>query len=121
MQTSQKNFYKKLLGRIGENKATNHLKKLGYTILDRNFTTRVGEIDIIASDGEFIVFVEVKTRKDDSFGAPSEAVTKQKMVKYYKVATEYLIKNAIDNLPVRFDVIEVEKGKINHIIDAFCM
>ncbi len=119
MQFAQKNFYKKFLGRAGEVKAAEFLKKAGYKILEKNFRTHIGEIDVIALDNDYIVFVEVKTRMDDAFGAPSEAVTLKKREKYFKVATEYLLKEGKMDSPCRFDVIEIENGQINHIIDAF--
>lgn len=119
MQNSPKNFYKKLLGLTGENKAVKYLKKLGYKILERNYKTKLGEIDVIALDKEYTVFIEVKTRKDDSFGLPSEAVDKRKRQKYKLVATQYLIERDLYHLPSRFDVVEIENGKINHILDAF--
>lgn len=121
MQIAQKNFYKKFLGRIGENKATNYLKKNGYKILEKNFKTHLGEIDIIAEDGDTLVFVEVKTRTDDSFGAPSEAVDKRKQAKYYKVAEEYIIRHKRTENICRFDVVEIENEQINIIKDAFSM
>ena len=119
MQTTQKNFYKKLLGRIGENKAVNHLKKLGYKILDKNFKTKIGEIDIIAEDSETLAFIEVKTRSSSNFGAPSEAVNRKKQEKYFLVAREYLIKTEQEDRTCRFDVVEIEGEKINLIKDAF--
>lgn len=120
MRDTPKDLHKKLLGLKGENQAVKFLKKAGYKILERNFKTRVGEIDVIAKDKDFIVFVEVKTRTGEVFGTPAEAVNRKKREKYFKVAQEYLIKNyaAIDVLS-RFDVVEVEEGKINHIINAF--
>ncbi len=121
MQIAQKNFYKKFLGRIGEKKAETYLKEQGYKILKLNFKTHIGEIDIIAKDKQTIVFVEVKTRKNDAFGAPSEAVNAKKQQKYFKVSTEYLIKNKLTDSECRFDVIEIEEDKINHIINAFYM
>lgn len=119
MQITQKNFYKKLLGRAGEVKAAEFLKKKNYEITDKNFKTRIGEIDVIARDGEYVVFVEVKTRTDDSFGAPAEAVDLKKQEKYRLVAAEYLQKNGLTEKPCRFDVVEIENGKINHIENAF--
>ena len=119
MQFAQKNFYKKFLGRAGEVKAAEFLRKKGYKILDKNYKTHIGEIDIIAKDGETIVFTEVKTRMDDAFGAPSEAVNQKKREKYYKVASEYLVRNSLMDAICRFDVIEIENGQINHIIEAF--
>ena len=121
MQITQKNFYKKLLGRAGEKRAVEFLKEKGYKILEQNFKTHFGEIDAIARDGETVVFVEVKTRTDDTFGAPSEAVNFKKREKYFVVASEYLRNKGLLDVPSRFDVIEIENGKINHIIDAFCM
>ena len=119
MQIAQKNFYKKFLGKIGEDKATEYLKKSGFKILDKNYKTHVGEIDIIAKDGEIIVFIEVKTRTTENYGAPAEAVNKQKQEKYFKVASEYLVKNNLIDFECRFDVIEILDGKINHVKDAF--
>lgn len=121
MQIAQKNFYKKFLGRAGELKAVEFIKKEGYEILHTNYKTHVGEIDIIAKDNKTIVFIEVKTRVDDSFGTPAQAVDGKKRFKYFKVATEYLIKNDLTEDLCRFDVVEIENGQINHIIDAFSM
>ena len=119
MQFAQKNFYKKLLGRVGEKKAEEYLKEKGYDISAKNYKTHVGEIDIICKDGDTIVFVEVKTRSNDSYGKPSEAVDYKKREKYVKVAKEYLLKKGLTDVSCRFDVIEIENGEINHIIDAF--
>lgn len=121
MQIAQKNFYKKFLGRVGEKKAVEFLKEKGYTVLETNYKTHIGEIDAIVKDGEYVVFVEVKTRLNDEFGSPSEAVTRKKQEKYFKVASEYLRFKKITDSLCRFDVVEIENGQINHIIDAFCM
>ncbi len=121
MQIAQKNFYKKLLGRAGELKAVEFLKKKGFKIVKTNYKTYCGEIDVIALDGENVVFIEVKTRTNEDFGLPSEAVTAKKREKYYKVASEFLQREKKTDCPCRFDVIEIENGQINHIIDAFCM
>ncbi|MBR5900158.1 MAG: YraN family protein [Clostridia bacterium] len=118
---AQKNFYKKLLGRAGEVRAANFLKKKGLEIIETNYKTRVGEIDIIAKDKNAIVFIEVKTRSDDGYGAPAEAVDRKKREKYFKTATEYLVKNEQTESECRFDVVEINNGEINHIIDAFCI
>ena len=120
MQFTQKNFYKKLLGRVGENKAVAYLKKQGYNITERNYKNAFGEIDVIAKDGDYTVFIEVKTRTDAAFGAPSEAVDKKKRQKYVRIAQAYLMSKGLADKPCRFDVIEIENDKINHIIDAFC-
>ena len=108
------------MGRSGEKRAEKYLKKLGYKILARNFKTVVGEIDIIAKDGDTVVFVEVKTRTGDAFGRPSEAVDAKKRAKYVKVAQAFLVKNyKTTDVLCRFDVVETEEGQINHIINAF--
>lgn len=121
MPLTSKNVYKKILGRSGEKLAVKYLKKNKYEILATNYTTHVGEIDIIAKDKEYVVFVEVKTRTSDLFGMPSEAVNREKQRKYSKVAQEFLLKNGYTDRPCRFDVVEVINKEINHIINAFCM
>ncbi len=121
MQIAQKNFYKKFLGRAGEVKASEYLKKKGYKIIKTNYKTYCGEIDVIALDGEYVVFIEVKTRSSLDYGMPSEAVDQRKREKYYRVASEFLQRNKKMDSPCRFDVIEIENGQINHIIDAFSM
>ncbi len=119
MQIAQKNFYKKFLGRKGEIAAAKFLTKEGYVILEKNYKTHVGEIDIIGEDNGVICFIEVKTRTSADYGAPSEAVTARKQEKYYKVASEYLLKRDKTDSACRFDVVEIEDGKINLIKDAF--
>ena len=121
MQIAQKNFYKKLLGRVGEKKAVDYLKKNGYKILKSNYKTPLGEIDIIAEYEDQIIFVEVKTRTNDDYGFPCEAVDKRKQEKYYKVATYYLQRTKKLDSECRFDVVEIDDGKINHILNAFSM
>jgi putative endonuclease len=110
------------LGIEGEELAVQFLKKKGYKIVSRNFKSPVGEMDIIAEDGGTLVFVEVKTRTDDSFGHPFEAVTPRKRDKLRKVALSYL-KRSRQEVPSRFDVLSIETdGKnhtIEHIKDAF--
>lgn len=112
---------KRLLGNRGEDLAVKYLKEKGFRILMRNFKTPFGEIDIIAEDRETLVFVEVKTRSDDSFGLPFEAVDSKKRERMRKIALLYL-KDLGKERPVRFDVISIEAkdgGSINHIIEAF--
>jgi putative endonuclease len=95
------------LGKIGEIHAKNYLEKLGYTILEQNFRTRYGEIDIIAKFEDEIVFVEVKTRSKICHGLPCEAVNKRKQRKLHGVASYYLLINGCDHNACRMDVIEV--------------
>jgi putative endonuclease len=113
----------KVLGIKGENLAVKFLKEKGYRIIERNYKTPIGEIDIIAQDGNTIVFIEVKTRTDEFFGQPFEAVNKKKRRKLKNVALLYL-KRHVREFSVRFDVLSIfyrENGKseINHIKDAF--
>ena len=109
------------MGRAGEKRAADFLKKKGYKILETNYKTHIGEIDLIVQDGDTTVFVEVKTRINDEYGAPSQAVNIKKQEKYYKVATEYLVRAKKMDGPCRFDVVEIENGQINHIFNAFGM
>jgi len=119
LQTSQKDFHKKLLGRLGERTAVKYLKEKGYKILEKNYKTHVGEIDIIAEKDGVVVFVEVKTRSNGSFGTPAEAVGYRKQEKYKKVAAEYLLKKKRTENECRFDVFGIENGEIEHIENAF--
>lgn len=102
--------------------ACNFLKKKGYEVLQTNYKNKIGEIDIICRDKEYIVFVEVKGRHSRLFGDPLEAVNLQKQFKIRQVATGYLLKEKKMNSSVRFDVISVlgdEDYEIRHIINAF--
>ena len=119
MQTTQKNFHKKLLGRVGERLAEKHLKSIGYQILEKNFTTTFGEIDIIAKIGETYAFIEVKRRSSTRYGRPSEAVNIPKMRKIVRAATMYAARRGLSDSPIRFDIIELLPGEINHIPAAF--
>ena len=113
----------KPLGSEGEDLAVRFLQKKGYRIVARNYKTPVGEIDIIARDSDTIVFIEVKTRTDISFGYPFEAVNKRKRQKLKNLALLYLKRQGKES-PVRFDVLSIfcmDNGKkdIEHIKDAF--
>lgn len=94
------------LGKQGEDLAEAYIRKRGYRILERNFRTPVGEIDLIARDGEQIVFIEVKARMNDGFGKPFEAVTPKKQERIRKAALLYL-KRMKTEAPARFDVISI--------------
>ncbi len=106
------------IGREGEKLAVDYLNKKGYKILEKNFRTKLGEIDIIAKDGNFIVIVEVKRRFSDKFGEPELAVNYRKQQKLKKLALYYL-KHIGKEYPVRFDVIAIKGSEIHHIEDAF--
>lgn len=97
----------KELGEKGEDIAVRYLKSRGYRIVARNYRVRLGEIDIIAEQGADLVFVEVKTRSDNSFGSPFESVTVQKQKQLSRVALEYLSRNGCQDRPARFDVVGI--------------
>ena len=107
------------MGRAGEKRAIDFIKKKGFKILETNYKTVFGEIDIIAEEKGVFVLIEVKTRSSDNYGNPCEAVDKRKQEKYYKTATYYLQKAKKIDAECRFDVIEIENGEINHIFNAF--
>lgn len=112
-------MFNKITGDKGEIIAQNYLKKKKYRILETNFHSNTGEIDIIAQFKEQIVFVEVKTREGNFFGRPAEAVDEKKQYKIRKVAEAYIKANRLFDYPCRFDVVEVLDGEINHIENAF--
>lgn len=103
------------LGKLGEDLAEKYILNQGFSIIQRNFRTRSGEIDIIAKDGKYIVFIEVKARRSISFGFPREAVDKNKQIKIRDIASLYLLKNKKMDSHVRFDVIEVLLDKKNDL------
>lgn len=110
----------KILGTSGEGKAAKYLMLKGYEILETNFSNKVGEIDIIAKDKNYIVFVEVKTRTSKLFGLPCEAVNFRKQQKIRQVSLSYMKAHGILNrVQSRFDVIEVIGEDIRHIENAF--
>ena len=109
----------KLKGAQGEQQALKYVKKLGYKILEKNFTTKIGEIDIIAQDKNSLVFIEVKNRTSQKFGRPSEAVNNHKQHKIKQVAQLFLQKTKKTSNFCRFDVLEVLDNEINYILNAF--
>ena len=111
-------------GAWGEAVAAAYLRKKGYRIVQQNFSTRFGEIDLIVQDARYIVFVEVKTRKSDRFGAAREAVDLHKQRRLIATAEQWLQRNPT-NLQPRFDVVEIYGEEdlpvrsIEHIENAF--
>ena len=95
------------IAKIGESLAVKHLKARGCEILAQNYRAVRGEIDLIVQDGEFTVFVEVKTRRSLRFGLPQAAVTLQKQRQISKVALAYLQTHNLLDTPCRFDVIAI--------------
>lgn len=98
---------KRQTGNLGENAVCAYLERQGAAILCRNFTVRGGEIDIIAQQGEYLLFVEVKTRKPGALVSGAAAVDAKKQRCIIRAAQQYLLKNPVDLQP-RFDVAEVE-------------
>jgi len=99
------------LGDAGEDLAAAALKQQGYKILERNYETSLGEIDLIARQGKVLVFIEVKTRKNERFGAPQDAVNPAKQNKYRRLADYYLKQKRLGEVLVRFDVVGIIIGK----------
>ena len=124
MRRSPQEFYQKMavdkigLGKKGERIAQRYLRLRGYIILEKNYKNPFGEVDIIAKKRDVIAFIEVKTRLSDSFGAPSEAVGYDRRQRYINACKYYFTGREI-NCTVRFDIIEVFKGTINHIENAY--
>lgn len=106
------------IGNIGEEAAVITLKKQGYKIIERNYRTKMGEIDIIAKDGEYTVFVEVRLRKSNAFGTPADTIDKRKQQKIIKAAQMYAVKNDIYDTPMRFDAVLINaKIENNKLVD----
>lgn len=96
------------------------MKQQGYRILQRNFYSRYGEIDIIAREGRYLVFIEVKYRNNTSHGLPQEAVSRKKQRTICKVANYYCLTHGIpENIPCRFDVVAILEEDIILLRDAF--
>ena len=96
------------LGAFGERLAAAHLEAKGYRIRDRNYRCREGEIDIVAQDGETLVFVEVRTRRGDALGGPAESVTATKQLRLVAAATAYVQSLAQPPADQRIDVVAVQ-------------
>jgi putative endonuclease len=112
------------LGRSGEEAAAAFLRKNDFRIVCRGFRFQRGEIDIIAYEGEVLVFVEVKTRQSPDFGPPEEAVTGAKQRQIRRLAEAYLMLNSLGDVPCRFDIVSVfvnprEGFRIHHLRAAF--
>lgn len=107
------------LGKQGESIAKEYLENNGYKVLKTNYTTKLGEIDIIAKDEDRLVFIEVKLRQTARYGYPREAVNYKKQKTIQNVALYYTKIKGLKNQLLRFDVIEIIDNKINHIKNAF--
>ncbi|WP_455538212.1 YraN family protein [Terrisporobacter sp.] len=108
-------------GKLGEEIALKYIISKGGRIIEQNYRTKMGEIDLIAKMNGELVFVEVKSRSNINYGYPCEAVNYKKKRKIINAAKYYILDNCLENISVRFDVIEIylSNKKINHIINAF--
>jgi putative endonuclease len=110
-------------GKRGEELAAAHLAEAGYRIIERNHRSVFGEIDIVAEEGETLVFVEVKCRRSDAYGPPELAVGHEKQKKISRIALQYLSEHRLCQRPARFDVVAVkllpEGARIELIRNAF--
>ncbi len=117
-------LHRQSLGKLGEDTATDYLRKEGYRVLQRNFKARYGEIDIICVKDDILVFVEVKTRIGEAFGTPEEAVTSRKLAEVIKTAEYYKLVHKelpesmrIDVIGIQFDDTEIP-SYFNHILNV---
>jgi putative endonuclease len=114
---------RQLFGKDGERVAEQYLRKKGYTLVERNYRCRGGEVDLIVLDRKVIVFVEVKTRSGHSFGTPAEAVESRKQQRMVQAAQFFLNNKGLHEREARFDVVGITwlKGAphVEHIQNAF--
>ncbi len=103
------------LGREGEALAARRLEAEGYHILVRNYRSPMGEIDLVAQDGECLVFVEVRTRHGDLWGTPEESVTKAKQARLLRVAESYLAEKEAWEVDWRIDVVAIDVGPCGQV------
>jgi putative endonuclease len=104
------------LGRWGEQLAASHLESLGYKILKRNWRCIRGEIDLVASAGEVLVFVEVKTRRGRDHGTPEEALTTAKVRRLLELSQRYLLEHDLENVDWRVDMVAVELNQQGELV-----
>lgn len=95
------------IGALGEEAAVKMLKKQGYKIIERNYKSKMGEIDIIARDGEYTCFVEVRMRKTNAFGTPADTIDKRKQRRIINTAKQYAVAKGIYDTPMRFDAVVI--------------
>lgn len=112
-------LFNRFYGKFAEDNTVAYLRKKHYKILERNYTCRAGEIDIIAKHGDVYVFVEVKKRANSKVGRPEEYVTYSKQKKIISCAQMYIYINKLEDEKFRFDVVAITGEEIEHIINAF--
>lgn len=111
------------LGRAGEDMAAGHLRRQGYEIVDRNFRCNEGELDVVARRDGLLIFCEVKTRRENRWGEPSEAVGWDKQRRIRRLAAHWMRLRTPGPVEVRFDVVSIVvrrgRAELTHIADAF--
>lgn len=107
------------LGKLGESLAVEELERRGYAIVARRYRTRHGEIDIVAEDGDTLVFVEVKARASGEFGFAVEGVTRWKQLQLASMAAEYLARHDITDRPCRFDVVAIDDAETTPVVTVY--
>ena len=107
------------LGKSGEDLAVEELQRRGYAIVARRYRTRYGEIDIVAEDGDTLVFVEVKARGGHEFGDAAEAVTGLKRRRMTQLACDYLARHRLLDCPCRFDVVSIHMSGTEPAIEVY--
>jgi putative endonuclease len=107
------------LGKTGEDLAVLELERRGYAVIARRWRCPRGEIDIVARDGETLVFVEVKARDGADFGGGAEAITDAKRRRLVRLAVEYLARERIVDRPCRFDVVAIDGAIVTLYQNAF--
>lgn len=113
-------YARQVLGKLGEDLACRELERRGYAIVARRYRRRGGEIDIIARDGETMVFVEVKAREDHAFGGGADAITAFKRQRLALVARDYLMRHHHrSDCPCRFDVVSIQFDTGRPVVELF--
>ena len=103
------------LGAFGESFAVGHLTRLGYRILERNVRYRTGELDIVAADGDDLVFVEVKCRRSGKYGSPESSITPRRFARLAQTIEEYLMRKELHPPSYRVDVVSIEVGSSGRV------
>ena len=104
------------VGRAGEAAARSHVvNELGYIVLETNFRTREGEVDIVARDSEWIVFIEVKTRTNHAFGSGIEQIASKKSLRLQAAALRFLAENDLENSEWRIDLLSIDMDRAGHV------
>jgi putative endonuclease len=111
-------------GRKAEDAAAAYLERKGITVVERNWTSKAGEVDIVSLDGECVVFVEVKGRQRRRSGPPEEAVNERKQRRLSRLASEYVARSGLEDTAIRFDVVAItrlskDRALLRHHRNAF--